>query len=195
MQTRLNPQPGYPFPLEVTISYDLGPAGLTVRTTATNRGRSACPYGAGQHPYLSPGPGRLDEAVLEFTAGTRILVDERGLPRGTEPVTGTGMDFRAGRGLADVELDHAFTDLDRDDQGTAWVRLTGTDGRAVTLWMDAAYPFLQLYTGHTLPPQHHRRGLACEPMTCAPNAFVTGHGLVRLEPGAAFTSVWGVGLD
>jgi aldose 1-epimerase len=29
-------------------------------------------------------------------------------------------------------------------------------------------------------------------MTCPANAFRTGEGLIRLEPGASFTSVWGI---
>jgi hypothetical protein len=37
-----------------------------------------------------------------------------------------------------------------------------------------------------------RRSLAVEPMTCPPNAFRTGDHLVRLEPGAAVTTAWGI---
>ena len=32
-------------------------------------------------------------------------------------------------------------------------------------------------------------------MTCAPNAFASGDGLIRLEPGESHTSVWGAGLS
>jgi len=35
-------------------------------------------------------------------------------------------------------------------------------------------------------------GLAVEPMTRAPNAFRSGDGLVRLEPGASVTTSWGI---
>jgi aldose 1-epimerase len=37
-----------------------------------------------------------------------------------------------------------------------------------------------------------RRGLAIEPMTCPPQAFGTGEGLIRLEPGATFAGTWGI---
>jgi aldose 1-epimerase len=66
MQTRLLPMTGYPFALEVTITYALEDAGLTVSTTATNLGERPCPYGAGQHPYLSPGSGLIDECTLQL---------------------------------------------------------------------------------------------------------------------------------
>ncbi len=29
-------------------------------------------------------------------------------------------------------------------------------------------------------------------MTCAPNAFRSGEGLIRLEPGGSITSTWGI---
>src|SRR5918998_5327257 len=75
MGIRLYPQMGYPFLLEVTVDYLLDDEGLTVTTTATNRGEQACPYGCGHHPYLSPGSGLIDQALLSFTAGTRIITD------------------------------------------------------------------------------------------------------------------------
>ena len=32
-------------------------------------------------------------------------------------------------------------------------------------------------------------------MTCPPNAFQTGNGLTRLEPGQSLTTTWGVRLN
>jgi aldose 1-epimerase len=29
-------------------------------------------------------------------------------------------------------------------------------------------------------------------MTCAPNAFISGEGLVRLEPGGVHVATWGI---
>jgi aldose 1-epimerase len=60
--------------------------------------------------------------------------------------------------------------------------------------MDERYPFVELYTGDTLDPARRRRGVAVEPMTCAPNAFQSGEGLVRLRPEESLTSCWGVRL-
>ncbi len=61
----------------------------------------------------------------------------------------------------------------------------------MTLWLDEAYGYLQLFTGDPLPDVD-RRSLAVEPMTCPPNAFRTGESLIRLEPGGAFTGRWGI---
>jgi aldose 1-epimerase len=81
--------------------------------------------------------------------------------------------------------------LTRDADGRARVRLEG-EGAAVTLWMGDAYRFVMVYTGDTLAVARRRRGLAVEPMSCAPNAFESGDGLIRLEPAQAHTAEWGI---
>jgi aldose 1-epimerase len=193
--TRLYPLTGYPFTLEVRIEYALDENGLSVRTAATNLSDSACPYGAGQHPYLSPGEGVIDECTLEFAAGTRIVTDaERSLPTGREVAGGGEYDFSRPRVLGDQVIDDGFTDLVRDDAGRAVCRLTAPDGATAELWVDESYPFIELFTGDTLRPPRQRRGLAVEPMTCAPNAFQSGEGLIRLEPDQTHASHWGVRL-
>jgi aldose 1-epimerase len=191
--TILRPRTGYPFALEVRMEYSLGEGGLMVSTTASNIGDRPCPYAFGQHPYLSAAGGLVDECILELDARTRIVTDEeRQLPVGTEPVEGTPFDFRGGVRIGDRQVDAAFTDIGRDEEGLAWVRLTAPDGSRVKLWADQLHPVIQLFTGDTLDPEHRRRGLAAEPMTCPPNALRTGDRIIRLEPGETVTTRWGV---
>ena len=124
-----------------------------------------------------------------------IVTDpERQLPTGTEPVAGTPFDLRQPTLIGDRHLDDAFTELNRDRDGLAWVRLTGPDGRTVELWADTGYPVVQLYTADTLAPDRRRTGVAAEPMTCPADAFRTGDHLVRLEPGSSHSTAWGVRL-
>jgi hypothetical protein len=49
-----------------------------------------------------------------------------------------------------------------------------------------------VFTGDTLAPERRRRGVAVEPMTCAPDAFRSGAGLITLEPGERHVARWGV---
>jgi len=196
MATRLYPLDGYPFSLDVQIAYELGPDGLTVTTSADNIGDRACPYGLGQHPYLSPGDGLIDDCTLQLAGTTRICTDpDRQLPTVREPVEGTAYDFLYPRRLGDTRIDYAFTDLMRDEAGRAWTRLWGPDGGCVGLWVDKSYQFVETYTGDTLIPTRARRGLGTEPMTCAPNAFATGEALICLAPGESATATWGIGLS
>jgi aldose 1-epimerase len=192
MEHVIHPQPGYPFTLGLRIEYALSEGGLSVTTTARNLGSDACPYGCGQHPYLTVGTPTVDTIELR-APGQRVLVsDERDLPTGSEPVDGTEYDFRAPRPIGVTKLDNAFTDLARDDDGRARVRLRDADGNsAVTLWVDKSYGYLMLFTGDTRPDVN-RRSLAVEPMTCPPNAFQTGDSLIRLEPDESATATWGI---
>jgi len=193
MEHILYPQPGYPFCLKLSIEYALSDSGLRVRTTASNVGTVACPYGSGAHPYLTIGPATIDRLILRMPGRTVLRSDERGLPIGDEAVAGTEYDFREPRPIGAISLDHAFTDLDRDGNGVTRVDLRDPDqGIWVSLWVDKAYPYLMVFTGDTLPPDVRRRSLAIEPMTCPPNAFRSGVGLIRLEPGATVTSTWGI---
>jgi len=195
MEARLYPLMGFPFTLDVKVAYQLGDEGLEVQTTATNVGDQACPYGCGQHPYLSPGTGPVDDCTLTLKADTRILTDnDRQLPTGQETVEGTSFDFRGGKVLGDQQIDFAFTDLERDDAGRAWARLAAPDGHRAELWVDEHYPIIEIYTGDTLSAPRRRQGLGTEPMTCPPNAFQTGEGVIRLEPGQSVTTNWGARL-
>jgi aldose 1-epimerase len=192
MQHVLYPQPGYPFILGTRVEYALSESGLQVRTTATNLGANACPYGSGAHPYLTLGTATIDRLLLRVPARCVLRSDERGLPVSTESVAGTAYDFRQPRRIGATKLDHAFTDLERDQDGLTHVDLRDPDHETqVTLWVDQSYPYLMVFSGDPLPDVN-RRSLAVEPMTCPSNAFRTGNGLVRLEPGGSFTSTWGI---
>jgi aldose 1-epimerase len=192
MEHILYPQPGYPFCLRLGIEYTLSESGLCVRTTASNVGTVACPYGSGAHPYLTLGTATIDRLILRVPARTVLRSDERGVPIGREAVEGTEHNFRQPRPIGGIALDHAFTDLDRDADGVAQVELRDPDqGTRVSLWVDKNYSYLMVFTGDPLPDVR-RRSLAVEPMTCPPNAFRTGVGLIRLEPGSKVTSTWGI---
>ncbi len=188
----LHPQPGYPYTLELSVEYALSEAGLRVRTTATNAGSEPCPYGSGAHPYLTLGTPTVDPVVLRVPARTVILADERALPVERRAVDGTSYDFRTPRPIGATVLDSAYTDLDRGEDGLVRVELHDpATGRGLTLWADETYGYLMVFSGDPLPDVA-RRSLAVEPMTCAVNAFRTGEGLIRLEPGESVTSTWGI---
>ena len=192
----LHARAGYPFVLSLRVAYTLLPDGLRVRQTATNVGAAPAPYGAGFHPYLTVGSARVDGDVLRVPAATYMRLDQRSLPTGTAPVDGTPFDFREPRPIGATVLDTGYTDLLRDPDGFARVQLTPPAGRPrLTLFLDRAFGFLQVYTGDTLgDPSARRRALAVEPCTCATDAFNNGMGLQVLRPGETTTGVWGVSL-
>ena len=190
---RLLRQPGWPGVLDLSIRYALSSAGLTVTVTAQNVGASAVPFGYGAHPYISFAGSPMADVGLAVPADTYLQVDEdRLLPTGTAGVSATAFDFRTPQPLGDTSLDTAYTDLGRDADGR-W-RITVDRGAAgvVTVWGDAALPWVQLFNGKTKPLSDGITGIAVEPMSCPPDAFNSGTDLVVLQPGDAWQAEWGI---
>ena len=91
-------------------------------------------------------------------------------------------------------LDHALTGLVRAADGRAWAHVRSA-GRQVSLWAGPGYGWLQVFTSDTLHGERHRKAVAIEPMTCPPNALVSGDDVIVLAPGESTSHSWGVGVS
>lgn len=191
-ETTIWPQPGYPFTVAVRADYALSAeAGLHIAVTVRNIGADPAPYGVSIHPYLSAGAGGVDDWTFQTSAHSVVAVDDqRLLPTATVPVDGTPFDFRAPAPLAGRLIDHALTGFDFGDAGYARATLLDGDGYGVRMTWREACPWLQVHTTDLPGQRLHRRGLAVEPMTCPPDAFNSGQGLIRLEVGERRTTRW-----
>lgn len=186
------PQPGYPFTLALEVEYRLSDEGLGVTMRAENVGDRPAPYGAGMHPYVRAALDGIDGTVLRVDALQWMESDDHKLPTGRLlDVAGTPLDFRQPRPLGTTTMDTAFTGLGRDGAGIARTELRA-GGRVVTVWMDGHFDYLMVYTADGLPPGEARRAMGVEPMTCAPDAFNNGLGLLVLEPGQHVSGTWGI---
>ena len=170
-----------------SVSYELASGGVVMTLHATNVGAERAPFGAGLHPYLTPGTTDVDDMVLEIPArharaGRRAAA---ALRPGRRRSTGPSSTSAAPRRLGALRVDACFGELGRSPAGVARVRL-GTNAGAgqLTVWMDERFRFVQVFTADA--------AIAVEPMTCAPDAFNSGDGLVVLEPGASFTGRCGL---
>jgi aldose 1-epimerase len=151
-----------------------------VTTSAENIGDAPLPFGLGHHPYLSGAP-LVDDLFVAVPAATQLDFDQRSLPAGRRPAT-----LREAEPLGRRVLDTTFCELDRDADGIARVYVGGA-----AVWLDRTFDYVHLFTGDPLPDVA-RRSLAVEPLTCPPNAFVSGESLIRLEPGERFVGRWGI---
>jgi aldose 1-epimerase len=179
----LVPQTGYEFELALRLRYSLTDDGLRVDVGAANVGLQPAPFGAGFHPYLDLDGHDVDHAELELPAATVLFTDDRQLPVRSEPVAGSPYDLQQARPVGTLRLDHCYTDL------------TGNRARVAVadwhseLWWDESFSYVQAFT----PPERFgRTAIAVEPMTCPANAFNSGDGLIRLEPGQNWTGSWGI---
>ncbi|MFC7243421.1 aldose 1-epimerase family protein [Catellatospora aurea] len=191
----LEPQLGYPWRLALRVEYRLDERGLTVTHHVANRSADTAPFGVGTHPYLRIPGLPVDELTLTVPARTRLLVDGRMLPIGAAKVAGGEFDFTEPRRIGALELDTAFGDLVRDDEGGSTVTIGVPDGRAVHVWADRNFHWWQLFTAHTLTGERHRRAVAIEPMTCPPDAMRSGRDLIELAPDATWQGAWGIRAD
>jgi len=190
----LQPQPGYPFRLDLEVSYALTDTGLSVAMTARNLGERPAPYAVGQHPYLQVGTEHVDDAVLTIPAERWLETDDRGIPVRERPVDGTALDFREPRPIGTQVLDTAYCGLHYGDSGMAVARLARPDAfRVVDLWVAAPADYLQVFTGDTLPDRdRRRRSVAIEPMSAPANAFNSDPAGVALASGASHELHWGM---
>ncbi len=130
--------------------------------------------------------------MLRVPARTAAAGRRARLPTGSAAVAGTAFDFREPRAIGQLRLDHCFTELERDDDGRATVELRDSArGVRRTLWVDETFGYLMVFSGDTLGDAA-RRSVAVEPMTCPPNAFRSGEGVIRLAPGASWSGSWGI---
>ncbi len=176
LEAAVEPQTGYPWRVVIRTTFSLDAEGLTQTVTATNESPDAAPWGTGPHPYLVAGAGHVDDWTLELPADEVLAVTpDRLSPIGLRPVDADDperFDFRAARAIRAVEIDHAYTALQRDEAGLARVRVTDAAGSGVEMTWDAACPWVQIHTSDKgVGKPGHRTGLAVEPMTCAPDAF------------------------
>ncbi len=188
------PQHGYPFTLDVAVTYALTDDGLEVTYRLRNAGAVAAPFGIGAHPYLRVGDHPAADLSVTVAADTYAVVDDLMIPVSRAAVGGTQVDLRSGVRVGDIKADAALTDL-ATMEGRVEHRLSAPDGTAVVLWADEVFGWVQVYAppnfpGPGLPDQ--RVAIAVEPMTCAVNALNSGDGLLWLAPGSSWSASWGL---
>ncbi|MEJ1113391.1 aldose 1-epimerase family protein [Paenarthrobacter sp. CCNWYY172] len=189
LEATVFPQHGYPFLVRHVVRYELDEAmDLRVRQTLVNDSQGRAPFVLGAHPYLRLGDVATEDLVLTVKARTRLVADERLIPRSTAEADGQ-FDLSAGTAVNDLLVDVALTDLAYDG-GVARHTLTAPDGRSVSLEQDEVSPYVHVFVTDTFPGRS--KAVALEPMTGPANAFNSGDGLRWLAPGEAFTMSWGI---
>jgi aldose 1-epimerase len=182
----------WPSVTEVTVTYRLAPAALTLTVTAANVGREVLPMGIGWHLYLNLPSGRRAEARLHLPATQRLAVDnyDTVLPTGeVSPISGTAYDFSPpeGRPLGDLYLDDCFVGLRPHDR-RAEAMLTDP-AASLALRISAAVPPVTAFQVYAPPDKPF---VAIEPQFNRADPFgAVWHGedtgMVLLRPGEATT--------
>ena len=163
---------GYPFPYDCYIRYRLlSDDSLIVTTAIHNRSEIPIPVADGWHPYFTLG-GAVDDLTLQFHAKGQMEYDTTMLPTGRILDTD---EWSSTRRIGDKQVDDGFL-LDFGYAQPLCTLSNPETGMAVSFHPEPSYPYLQLY----IPP--HRRSIAIENLSAAPDAFNNGMGLIALDP-------------
>jgi|SRR5690242_15955754 len=165
--------PGYPFQYDCIVTWKLEPENkLTVITECVNQDEGLIPMQDGWHPYFTLGD-TINDLDLEFQGKQMVEFDTELLP------TGNLVDYTRFSGiekLGDRFLDNCFT-LDTQECQPLCVLRNKEKKIEIQLFPDESYPYLQIYT----PP--HRKSIAIENLSGAPDGFNNEMGVITLESG------------
>ncbi|MBB3228011.1 aldose 1-epimerase [Luteibacter sp. Sphag1AF] len=186
---RPDAHPGYPFSLDIAVTFTLSDSGLTLEARTRNVGKQAAPTFFGWHPYFRLSDGPIDEWELTIPADTLIATDADYIPLpgtrawGSLDKADSAFDFRSPRAIGSLELNHTYADLRLDADGRARTRLrdprTGTE---IAVWQQSGV--MLAFTADTVN-RDPRRAVALEPMECMADAFNRDdcRPLITLAPG------------
>ncbi len=167
---------GYPFPFHCQIMYDWKPQEyLTVTINIENTGNNTMLLGLGWHPYFTF-PSVVNDLSLQLNCTKHFKVDERMIP------TLETQKFDAFQQLnliGDTQLDDCFGLVSNINDTNTIETVVKDEAHNIELSIiqetgQHQFNYLQLYT------PKDRKSIAIEPMTCIPNAFNNGIGLIEL---------------
>lgn len=163
---------GYPFRFRCEVTYQLKTGNTLLLTTKlVNNHTDVIPVQDGWHPYFTFG-GSINDIQLQFHSESLVEFDDALVPTGKlMPYTA----FNNFKQLEETFFDNCFT-LKKDYSGPACTLCDLDLGLQVEIWPDTSYPYLQIYT----PP--HRKSIAVENLSAAPDAFNNGMGVISLQP-------------
>ena len=165
--------PGYPFNYDCVITWQLEPENkLTVITECINKDEGLIPMQDGWHPYFTLG-GSIDGLHLEFQAKEMVEFNNKLIP--TQNLI-EYTKFSSIEKLGNTVLDNCFT-LNLETCQPMCVLRNVEKNIEVQFFPDESYPYLQIYT------PKHRKSIAIENISGAPDAFNNGMGVITLESG------------
>ncbi|SRR5579871_324084 len=177
---------GYPFHYSCTIKYILQTgSSLRIDTTITNNSNKIIPMADGWHPYFRLGE-TVNNWLLQFASDSIIEFDENLIP--TEKLSAYHK-FNSPRLMGETQFDNCFF-LKKNTKEAVCEILNPHNKLKISFFTNGSYPYLQIYT----PP--HRKSIAVENLSAAPDSFNNNMGLLLLEPGNSqtFTVVYQLSL-
>ena len=167
--------PGYPFNYDCIVTWELQSDNrLSVTTECINKDDGLIPMQDGWHPYFNLGDA-ADELQLEFQSKEMVEFNSELIP--TQNLIAF-TEFVSLKKIGNIFLDNCFT-LNIDTCQPMCVLRNPAKKIQLEIHPERSYPYLQIY----IPP--HRKNIAIENISGAPDAFNNAMGLTTLEPGTS----------
>ncbi|WP_018613087.1 aldose 1-epimerase [Segetibacter koreensis] len=172
-----NIEEGFPFCYRCTVEYKLAAGNaLTIKTTVSNIDNKLMPLVDGWHPYFTLGDN-VNDYQLEFQSKEMLEFDETLVPTGKALPY---QEFASLKSLGTTAFDNCFT-LNFAECEPLCVLRNPKRKVQVEFYPSASYPYLQIFT------PDHRKSIAIENLSAAPDAFNNGIGLKVLNPNESAT--------
>ncbi len=163
---------GYPYNYKCNVKYSLHDEHtLDIQTIVSNESDHIIPIADGWHPYFQLG-GVIDDWQMHFDAEAMVEFNEKLIPTGklvnydafNEPVK-----------IGSTFLDNCFLLKQKNGQPACEI-FNPSNKLKISFFPDITYPYLQIFT----PP--HRKSIAIENLSSAPDCFNNKIGLLLLKP-------------
>jgi aldose 1-epimerase len=178
-----NDDEAYPYKYKCHIKYSLHAENLLqIQTTVTNESHDTIPIADGWHPYFQLG-GSINDWQLFFKADSMLEFNDKLIPTGRLIQYDL---FKDPRKIGVSEFDNCFM-LQSNNGHPACELFNPENKMKISFFPDNTYPYLQIFT----PP--HRKSIAIENLSAAPDCFNNNMGLTLLDPG--HTKIFTVGYQ
>nr|WP_239537524.1 aldose epimerase [Dyella mobilis] len=193
--------PGYPYAVDLAVTYTLDAKGLSLRVSMHNVGDVAAPCFFGWHPYFRVDDSLVDAWELQVPATHVVRMTPGNIPLPGEQAyqaldeASSTLDFRHAKPIGSTHIDIAYAGLVADADGRIRTHLRNpTSGLALNVWQE--HGVMLVFTADTVT-RDVRRSVALEPMESMSNAFNRADcaDAIRLEPGAQRQFLCGVEIE
>ena len=170
---------GYPFALDIFISFSLKENELTLEVSAENVGDEPAPFGTGWHPYFKTNDKGIDDLILSLNADKIIRIDDSYIPlpgnnayadvSGFPELNFNDYEAPGNRIINGRKLDTCYSSLKKDENGFSECSLTDrSNGLRISMFQRGGVTLA--FSGDSL--SHRKRmSVALEPMQFITNAF------------------------
>lgn len=193
---------GYPFDVDVYISFELSNNKLSIEVTGENLSDVPIPFWSGWHPYFKTNAEGIENLKLKLNAKKIILMDKSFIPLPDEQAYGDISNYpefdlcgnpQSSESRVDGKFfDLCYADIVRDGDGFISTKIIDEENNLqLRIYQNKGVTLL--FSGDSLADRK-RKSIAVEPMQCLTNSFNRKDFCeeITIQPGEKSSFLFGV---